>query len=83
MVTAMELPKQAIVSLGLEKLTLISLEEANSSGLIPVDIDIAILDYTATSRKSDHYLLRDAPYSVVRGEVGLSHPSLKMMLVSD
>jgi len=64
----MELPKQAITSLGFESLEPISLEDANGSGLLPVGIDIVTLDYTATSRKSDHYLLRDAPYSVVRGE---------------
>jgi len=63
-----ELPKQAVTSLGLEGLTRISLEDANGSRLAPVGIDIATLDYAATSQRSDHYLLRDAPYSVVRGE---------------
>lgn len=64
----MELPKQAIGALGLEKIICLPLEEATNLGLLPIGIDILSMDYEAVSQKSDHYLLRDAPYSVVRGE---------------
>lgn len=73
----MELPKQAIAFLGLEKLILLYLEEANSLDLLPLGLDIATLDYDAVTQKSDHYLLRDAPYSVVRGECKSAYLSKK------
>ncbi len=62
------LPREAIEKLSLEDLTLVSTEEAIQSNLQFAGIDIVTIQYDTHIQKTDHYLLRDDPYTVVQGK---------------